>query len=672
VSELVSVKPASGLGCGAAPHVAGAPGRAGNPAASCPNESNRSLLNNKVWNFYISWDLELCYVSVSGAARQRDPMAQGTLMLVEPGKCGRERRLKCLLVITMIGLGGMSLFAQNFTDHFTDRELINAPDGMLAGHNGLATQEPDEPRHAGKPGGHSLWVSWVAPDDGLAMFTVTNAVFDTLLAVYRLEDGGERNELKDLKRVASNDDSEAGRNSTVQFAARAGRRYEIAVDGYGGTSGDFRLEWALFGAGASLPIILGAAEDQALRLGETLVLTVALEEVSGLEVRWEFNGEEVDGGEELTLVIPDLQADQIGRYRLRLKVKDISFRSDPIEIQVNSEGLISVLARDKPGDALASGLISGSEGETGTLAAGGADTRSLRPMGPIAGVVRGYNGTQIFSTVYALRDPEEPAHCGLGTGASYWFVYRPPETGWLTLDTAGSDFDTVVAVYSYNPPLLGYESLEELGCDDNGAGNGAASRVELPVESGREYFVVIDGVDGERGIAHLNYQLEPEPDLAGEPRILSEPASPGAVLAGSTVTLQVAVAGTEPLRFQWYRDANSIRAATNAVLRLPDVQPADSGLYSAVVANEFGVRTTPPSELRVVTPPRIDCRLQGAELEFALASVPGLRYTLEVADDPRSTHWLPVGPSMTGSGNQLQFNNSPARPGPGFYRIRVD
>ena len=73
---------------------------------------------------------------------------------------------------------------------------------------------------------------------------------------------------------------------------------------------------------------------------------------------------------------------------------------------------------------------------------------ALLGAAPVASAAsRGYTGTQIFSTVGGDKDPGEPSHCGEPGGASSWFFYKAPRTGVMMVDTKGSSFDTVLAVY---------------------------------------------------------------------------------------------------------------------------------------------------------------------------------------------------------------------------------
>jgi Ca2+-binding RTX toxin-like protein len=115
--------------------------------------------------------------------------------------------------------------------------LGSAPTGTVVGWNVSATKEPGEPDHAGNVGGHSVWYTWTAPASGNAAFTTSDSDFDTLLAVYT----GDT--LVSLTAVAANDDDRFDWTSTVSFAVTGGTVYRVAVDGFSGKLGNFRLSW---------------------------------------------------------------------------------------------------------------------------------------------------------------------------------------------------------------------------------------------------------------------------------------------------------------------------------------------------------------------------------------------------------------------------------------------
>ncbi|HAB15664.1 MAG TPA: hypothetical protein DCE44_04355, partial [Verrucomicrobiales bacterium] len=393
------------------------------------------------------------------------------------------KSIKLWVVVWAATAWVMSGAAAEFRDRFADRETVVTADGELQGNNVNASLEPNEPRHGGKRGGHSLWISWVAPENGLATLDLTGARFDTLLGVYVLEPGNDP-ELDRLKEVAENDDDRDQIVSRLEFGVRAGQRYEIAVDGYANATGPIQFRWHLEPINALIPRITFATSDRAARRGDSITLALNVGPGDEPKLHWFFNDIELENQEETTLVIPNFQPENVGQYRIRVEVGTAKFFSAPVELQISSEGIVNSLARNKPEDALESGLVGGQ-----LLASGLA---KVRP----AGLTRGYNGTQIFHTVYAGRDLAEPLHCGIAGGASYWFSYEPPEAGELELDTDGSEFDTVLQVYTFEPPPSGYEGLVPLACDNDSGANGKTSRLRLSCSPGRTYLVVVDGVNG--------------------------------------------------------------------------------------------------------------------------------------------------------------------------------
>jgi hypothetical protein len=97
------------------------------------------------------------------------------------------------------------------------------------------------------------------------------------------------------------------------------------------------------------------------------------------------------------------------------------------------------------------------------------------------------------ATTGATTEVGEPAGCatdGGTTGATVWFRYTSPVAQTLTADTFGSDFDTVLGVYS------GTEvgGLTEVACNDDA--DGLASQVTFPVTAGTTYHLQVGGWQG--------------------------------------------------------------------------------------------------------------------------------------------------------------------------------
>lgn len=129
-------------------------------------------------------------------------------------------------------------------------------------------------------------------------------------------------------------------------------------------------------------------------------------------------------------------------------------------------------------------------------------------------------GTLRGTNVDATKEPGEPNHAGNGGGASVWFNWGPLP-GVLTLDTRGSDFDTVLGVY------LGaaLRDLRAVAANDDSAADGT-SRLSFHADPGASYSIALDGKNGRRGSwdLHWRFRADPPPndDFARRLRLTQE------------------------------------------------------------------------------------------------------------------------------------------------------
>ena len=103
--------------------------------------------------------------------------------------------------------------------------------------------------------------------------------------------------------------------------------------------------------------------------------------------------------------------------------------------------------------------------------------------------------------VNATREAGEPFHAGIPGGKSLWWSWTALESGRLLVTTAGSDFDTVLAVYS-GSSVAGL--TETAGNNNEDALFGInTSRVEFDAVAGTVYGIAVDGADGVSGTIAL-------------------------------------------------------------------------------------------------------------------------------------------------------------------------
>ncbi len=571
-----------------------------------------------------------------------------------PARSGawRQGANRCLAGLGALWLAFATVFsseAASLRDRFAERETIQGASGTVAGSNREATLEAGEPRHARKLGGHSVWISWTAPASGIATFDTGGSDFDTLVAVYRLEGTNPNpDSLTALRSAAYGDDDNRQLTSAVDFGVEAGRTYEIAVDGFRGATGRVRLSWSMEAWERPAPEIVDQSPDQTLRAGDSVTIGFTQLSGEGWEAVWFFNGRALANGGSTRLTIPSFREENVGRYQVRWISGSVELSSEMIELQFNSEGLVYAMAQDKLLDAPGTGI------EPGSLTSGG-----LRAMA--IGVARGYNGQQGFSTLYAAKEAGEPDHCGQAGGASYWLAYQPPASGILTLDTAGSEFDTVLAVYVSDGPLLGYESLRSLICDDNGGPDGRTSRLQFAVEQDREYYVVVDGVGGAQGLAFLNYALHVPPEIVVQP--ISQTAAPG-----ENVVFYVTAEGAAPLTYEWSKAGVAVPGGTGPELSLAGVTAGMAGSYAVRVSNAGGSVLSASAMLTVLAPPVF--AEQPESLEATEGRIVSMR-ALAVGSPPLAYQWLKDGLPLSGATQAELHFASVAAEDTGTYAVRA-
>jgi hypothetical protein len=539
----------------------------------------------------------------------------------------------------------------SFQDDFSKAEVTRAETGSLLGLNLLATLEPGEPRHANKPGGHSLWMTWQAPASGVATFTTLESLFDTVLAVYK------GNELTALTPVAANDDDGGLLTSRVRFNAVAGEKYHIAVDGFGLAVGQTVLNWVLDTKAAVLPIISFLTPNQTVGEGETIALQVNVENRL-VAYQWFFEGKPIQGATSSLLTIEKVDFNKVGSYTVRLMVDDLTVLSDRISVQINdTDGQVqrTSAAYDKI-----------EESNTATAAPKSTSTASSTPKSASTAksgsVSHGYSTTQTFSTVGGSKDPGEPNHCGETGGASQWYAWQSPTNGTVMITTDGSNFDTVLAVYI--GPGDSYATLTNVACDNNSGANGLTSRVSFKTKAGTTYYIAVDGVNGAQGTVKLSIVV------GSEPKIVAQPESKAVYFGGNT-TLTVAAEASPAPRYQWSFNGTNIVGATNAALNLTGLSATNLGAYRVRITNSLGIVLSIPAELTQVKPLGIASgSMQNDGFHLSINCPPGTNYVLESTSN--FSVWTQLTTNQSASGAFSFIDASALTNAHLFYRLRSE
>lgn len=93
-----------------------------------------------------------------------------------------------------------------------------------------------------------------------------------------------------------------------------------------------------------------------------------------------------------------------------------------------------------------------------------------------------------------FEDGEPQPFCSW-IGSTAWFRFTATDSDDISIDTFGSDFDTVLAVYSGDS----LDNLAEVACNDDYSGHGLQSAVQFTPAPGTTYYVQAGGYDGAAG-----------------------------------------------------------------------------------------------------------------------------------------------------------------------------
>jgi PASTA domain len=106
----------------------------------------------------------------------------------------------------------------------------------------------------------------------------------------------------------------------------------------------------------------------------------------------------------------------------------------------------------------------------------------------------------------ATTEPGEPNHAGEVGGASVWFRWMAPADGETTIETCGSDFDTLLAAYAGDAVT----ALTAIASNDDVCG--FQSSISFTAEEGETYRIAVDGRNGLTGLFSLQLRLAPAND----------------------------------------------------------------------------------------------------------------------------------------------------------------
>lgn len=163
-------------------------------------------------------------------------------------------------------------------------------------------------------------------------------------------------------------------------------------------------------------------------------------------------------------------------------------------------------------------------------------------------LLSGASGSASGTSLLATKEAAESNHAGNGGGASVWRKWTAPAAGQVSLDTHGSGFDTLLAVYTGT----GVNALTPVAANDNDGTPGGASGFLFQAQAGKEYEIAVDGANGAAGNALLHWSL----NTTAKANLTLNLSGPPGAFPGDTVAYTLTVTNAGP------------QAATNVVTTL--------------------------------------------------------------------------------------------------------
>jgi len=380
--------------------------------------------------------------------------------------------------------------------------------GVVRGTNDAATREPGEPFHAGMLGFRSVWFTWRAPTNGIATFHTGGSTFDTILAVYTGTD------LTNLTSVASDDPRGGFGTSEVQFNARWGTDYHIAIDAVGWEQGTYVLNWDFEATSDKLPVLLQAPAYQTVRFGETATFSV-MAEPTNVTYQWLFEGVPIPGlvssnlvitnvlgTTSSNLVVTNVQPDNLGSYSVRVGQAPRCFETAPVALQIGPCPKVQLYNFLLPAFEACSGTKAS---PIGRRSAAGSPVLNTNP--PTQGFVQVGLGASDSAGGDVSDARDESSACVASLSGWKWLALQPTNSGILEMDTSQSRILTALSVYRFDKE--GAMSISPVACDLKSGQRGLRARLCLVVTQDWFYGIAVAGFTNPAGVVQVDYRLHP-------------------------------------------------------------------------------------------------------------------------------------------------------------------
>ncbi|HEX6131420.1 MAG TPA: Ig-like domain-containing protein [Actinomycetota bacterium] len=426
-----------------------------------------------------------------GASRLTFPAAYQSYVIVVDGKDGASGSVALRWYLT-----------RPENDDFANAMPLGGDSGVVRQKNVGATTEPGEPPHhpyQQAPGQNTVWYSWTAPRSGRVTFDHSGSTSlgvqgsGSFIASTTVYTGSSFATLAD---IGTTFDAVAGTTYRIVVwgSAQFGRQGNIVLRwGYKPPNDDFADAQTVSGQAPSLTgNTVGATGEP----GEPSHDSFGSSGSRSVWYRWTAPS----GGTVTVTKGGEVAPSDVAFYTGATVGSLTAVGRQNFAVSPGTTYMVAVDARNVRGPFTVSWTVAGPSNDN----RGAAQSIRFNELYP------GFATTA--SNLGATKEPGEPNHAGEPGGSSVWFEYFPSYGGTdVTFTTAGSSFDTVIAVYTtdwWDPALRLVASN-----DDAAGGTGGSSSLSFTAEY-RSYLVVVDGKAGAQGTIALRWHLTTPPNDA--------------------------------------------------------------------------------------------------------------------------------------------------------------
>lgn len=298
--------------------------------------------------------------------------------------------------------------------------------------------------------GHSVWYVMKPTQNTTATLDLSGSNFNTFLSVHRTS-VFPPSDFSEFTTIAQDDDSGIGSTSQiVDLSLLSGYWYYVRVAGIGQDSGTAKLSWSI----GTLP---DAPTDVTAIAGN-----------STATISWVVPSN--DGGSAITTYEV---ASNLGNYSCSTPTNSCT-----ISNMAYGQFAFTVSAINSVGR----GSISTS---SNSIVVGNVNDTKAHAIQLTQALAYGSNQ-------FATAETNEPNHGKVGAGKSMWYSVAVTALTQISINTSGSTFDTVLAVYSTND-TSGFSGLTEMTTnDDDPNGRDGSSQVSWLARANTHYLIAID------------------------------------------------------------------------------------------------------------------------------------------------------------------------------------